>query len=415
MRVLWITSSFFPRVGDVPLLVEETIGRLADLCEVGLITKRGQWYPSDQPIAHFVVPEDPWDATRWPGAGAALRRLVGNFSPDIVHFGSAPSALCRSVLSGSIPAVATVHGDDFVNVDDAESEFEDEDEDGHGDRHGHGHGHGDRDGHWDGEGEGDEDLTGRIVESLDLCNCVLPVSSGAESLVRRWGVSAPMQVFVPGCDLEFYRPWPPLGLQARAAWNIPQAIPLILTVGPLIRRNGHLNVLEAIRMLPYPVHWVIAGEGPCLYELAAAVEKAHLSDRVSMVGDASDDDVLGLYNAADLFVFTPDEGRSQGRLSCGGFGLALLEAAACGKPVIASALAGCRDAVIDGGTGILVPPGAPDQLAAAMTRVLNDADLANALGTGGLELVRNSGGWARLARQYMHKYEEVLCANIPMR
>ncbi len=88
--------------------------------------------------------------------------------------------------------------------------------------------------------------------------------------------------------------------------------------------------------------------------------------------------------------------------------MVLHEAGACGKPVVSSALAGCQDAVIDGGTGILVPPGDPAPLSEALERVLTNAALAKSLGDGGLSLVRMSGGWARLARQNFEKYEELL-------
>ena len=55
MRVLWITGSFFPRIGGLELFIEKAIGSLSELCEVGLVTKSGQYYPGDQPITHFTL------------------------------------------------------------------------------------------------------------------------------------------------------------------------------------------------------------------------------------------------------------------------------------------------------------------------------------------------------------------------
>jgi glycosyltransferase involved in cell wall biosynthesis len=59
---------------------------------------------------------------------------------------------------------------------------------------------------------------------------------------------------------------------------------------------------------------------------------------------------------------------------------ALLEGAACGVPMVATDVPGCRDLVVDGETGLLVPPAAPAQLAAALLRLLNDADLRARMG-----------------------------------
>ena len=86
----------------------------------------------------------------------------------------------------------------------------------------------------------------------------------------------------------------------------------------------------------------------------------------------------------------------------------LHEAGACGKPVITSDISGCREAVIDGGTGILVPPADADALAQALAFVLTDVDARSSLGQGALEFVRASGGWRRLARQLMDEYMSVL-------
>jgi glycosyltransferase involved in cell wall biosynthesis len=376
MRVLWITGTLFPQIGGEQIFIEKTIGSLSDFCEVGLVTKLGQWYPGNKPIAHFAVgPRASSRTAAWQQIIEALDDIVLSFAPDIVHFGSAHSALCRVAIPEWMPTVATVHGNDLTGQQPSPA---------------------------------GEDPTPYIVDSLNACDSIFAVSSHTSSLVREWGVKTPVDVFTPGCDIDFFRPWPELGEQARIAWQIPADVPLILTVSRLAPRKGHLNVLEAIRRLPFRAHWVVVGEGSCGEELADAVRERRMQDQVSMLGGISDDDLLALYNACDVFVLTPEERRIRGWLDSEGFGLVLHEAGACGKPVIASALAGCRDAVIDGGTGILVPPSDPARLAQALELVLTSPALAKSLGAGGLSLVRISGGWSRLARQTFEKYEEIL-------
>src|SRR5580658_3441043 len=153
MRVLWITGSFFPRIGGLQLLIEKTIGGLSDFCEVGLVTKSGQWYPGDKPIAHFTVqqPKSANQAEGWRRMGLALQDVVSRFSPDIVHFGSARAASCRAVIPEGILTVATVHGNDLTDLR---------------------------------PGNHFEDQTGYIVESLNACDYICAVSNHTFSLVR---------------------------------------------------------------------------------------------------------------------------------------------------------------------------------------------------------------------------------------
>jgi len=377
IRALWITSAMFPRIGGIETYVEKTTSALTEHCDMGLVTRNGQWPRDGAPIAHFTVSEP---AARnqtevWRCMADALRGLIDRFEPDVVHFASARSASCRAIVPREVATVATVHGNDLTNLIPADQE---------------------------------EDPTPHVVESLSACDQILTCSEHASGLVREWGVSTPIDTFTLGCDLDFYRPWPALRPAARRQLKIPERAPMILTVSRLVPRKGHLTVLEAIRRLSFPAYWVVAGSGPCAPGILEATVEKGMVDRVRMVGAVSDETLLGLYNACDLFVLTPESQRLGPFLDSEGFGLVLQEAGACGKPVIGSAADGCQDAVIDGGTGLLVPPGDPQRLSEAMHAILTDPGLARALGENGLQLVTMSGGWPRLARQTFEAYEDLL-------
>ena len=376
-RVLWITSTCFPKIGGIELFVEKTIGGLADFCEIGVITRDGQWYPGNKPVIHFPLkkPQVDNEADAWHLMAHSLQNVIARFAPDVVHFGSAQSASCRSLIPPGVATFATVHGNDLTNLRPTRSE---------------------------------DDSTASIVESLNDCDYIFAVSSHTASLVRKWGVTSPLGVYTPGCDIDFYRPSPPLGRAARQTLRLAAGIPVVLTVSRLAPRKGHLNVLEAIQLLPFRAHWIVVGDGPCREELLSAVVERNMEDQVSLLGSVPDEDLLAYYNACDVFVLTPEERRMDTWLDSEGFGLVLHEAGACRKPVIASALAGCRDAVIDGGTGLLVPPSDPVALSQALQRILVDPGVAIRLGNGGLSLVQISGGWERFARQIFEKYEEIL-------
>jgi glycosyltransferase involved in cell wall biosynthesis len=89
------------------------------------------------------------------------------------------------------------------------------------------------------------------------------------------------------------------------------------------------------------------------------------------------------------------------------FGIVPLEAMACGVPVVATAVGGLVDTVVDGVTGIHVPPRSPEHLAAALRCLLDDRALRRRLGVAGARRARKYG-WPRIARATLGVYGEVL-------
>jgi glycosyltransferase involved in cell wall biosynthesis len=90
------------------------------------------------------------------------------------------------------------------------------------------------------------------------------------------------------------------------------------------------------------------------------------------------------------------------------FGLINLEAMACETPVVASAVGGILEVVEDGTTGYLVPPGRPDELAAALRRLLDDPGAARAMGKAGRRRVEERFSWAHVAARTEEVYAEAI-------
>ena len=93
--------------------------------------------------------------------------------------------------------------------------------------------------------------------------------------------------------------------------------------------------------------------------------------------------------------------RSRVGLDSEGYGLVYREAAACKRPAIAANIAGCREAVIHGRTGLLVPPDDAVALSRAMTTLLDDPSYAAELGASAYQHVRAAGGWDQTAAQLL--------------
>lgn len=172
---------------------------------------------------------------------------------------------------------------------------------------------------------------------------------------------------------------------------------VILTVGRLHPRKGQLFIIEALQALPAAQrdmieYWLVGSNSKENYEerLKEAASRSGLM--VRFLGRVPDDELARIYSQADVFAMTSIDHRH----SVEGFGLVYLEAAAHGLPVVAHAVGGVPEAVIDGVTGLLVPPADRGALGAAFSRLITDADLRRRLGAAGREWShRNS--WARSA------------------
>lgn len=162
---------------------------------------------------------------------------------------------------------------------------------------------------------------------------------------------------------------------------------VVLTVGRLHPRKGQLLTLQALQMLPAEVrrrleYWVVGGASKGNYEMllrAAAAEQPDLA--VRFFGNMPDEELAAVYEGADIFAMTSVNLQK----SVEGFGLVYLEAAAHGLPVVAHDVGGVAEAVVDGVTGLLVPPNRPAQLAAAFEKLIHDAELRQRLGAAGRE------------------------------
>jgi glycosyltransferase involved in cell wall biosynthesis len=183
----------------------------------------------------------------------------------------------------------------------------------------------------------------------------------------------------------------------------------LLSIGRLVPRKGVDTVIEAMRLIP-DAELIVAG-GPPAQELDHDPEVARLREiasktgvagRVRFVGRISHESVPAIMRSADVAVCVPWYEP---------FGMVALEAMACGLPLIASAVGGQCETVVDGLTGTLVPPREPRALATAANTLLDDSGLRSTYGLAGAERARARYDWARIAAETCAVYEEVVEAH----
>ncbi len=172
----------------------------------------------------------------------------------------------------------------------------------------------------------------------------------------------------------------------------------LVTVARLQEHKGMdtvIRALPAILARAPDVRYAVAGTGPDRERLERLVQELGLGDRVRFLGGVGDQDLPALYNLASVYV---GASRRAGRLGVEGFGISLVEASACGLPVVAGNSGGIPDAVRDGETGFLVPPEDPAAFADAICRVLADKAAAQRMGQAGRRAVETYFNWDRVVR-----------------
>ncbi|MFL6144576.1 MAG: glycosyltransferase [Labedaea sp.] len=176
----------------------------------------------------------------------------------------------------------------------------------------------------------------------------------------------------------------------------------LLSVGELVPRKGFSDLVDALPGLP-DTELVIAG-GPRADRVAQDPEAKRLLERAALLGVAGRLRLAGRVSHGDL----PAMLRSADVVAClpwyEPFGLVALEAMACGVPVVCSAVGGLKDTVVDGITGVHVPPRQPRALVPVLRRLLaNPAERAQ-LGAAGCDRARSRYTWDRVAQDTVRTY-----------
>jgi len=237
-------------------------------------------------------------------------------------------------------------------------------------------------------------LAERAVEAAAVVTCCSPNAAylrGAlpEALHER------VHVIHHGVDVETFSP---------PADRPPTTVPRVVSVGRLVEKKGFADLLDACarvagdgRAFTLDVY----GEGPLLGVLEARRDELGLTERVTFAGARVQADLLAELGAADLFALTPfvtDDGDRDGVPNV------LVEAMACGLPVVTTDAGGITDLVADGENGIVATPHDVENIASALARLVDSADERRRLGAAARQTVEDRfdlrGAAARLERLF---------------
>jgi glycosyltransferase involved in cell wall biosynthesis len=238
-------------------------------------------------------------------------------------------------------------------------------------------------------------LASRLVDGF------IAVSDEVKEVMVR--VIGPIQdsitVICNGVDIKRYQQ-PVNRVQVRSQLGLDAAARLIAVVGTFGEQKGHRYLVEAMcTIVPqFPdTHVLFVGDGVLRSELQDQVRRLRLDDHVHFLGNRHD--VPQLVAASDLFVLPS---------IWEGLAMALLEAMASGKPIVATEVSGTVQAMIPDKTGILVPPGDTRRLAQAIKLLLSDPARAQAMGAAAKQRVETEFSAQKQANEHLALYHRLL-------
>ncbi len=242
-----------------------------------------------------------------------------------------------------------------------------------------------------------------LAKSVDR---VIATTSAECRTLTRAGADAQRVSVVPcGVDLAAFGPDGP-------AWPTRTRPYRVVCVSRLVPRKGLADVIEAVAELPH-VELLIAGgppaglldDDPYARRLQALIDDSASGDRIHLLGAVDRGRIPSLLRSADLVACTPWYEP---------FGIVAVEAMACGIPVIASSVGGLAETVVDGGTGVLVPPRRPQSIRAAISALL--AQRTRRTGMGRAALTRASTyGWDEISARTLRLLEGLATDDRPRR
>jgi glycosyltransferase involved in cell wall biosynthesis len=252
------------------------------------------------------------------------------------------------------------------------------------------------------QGAADTSPPERVELERGLCRDVDQVVATCSDEVfelRRLGLPSDRASIVPcGVDTAMFTPRGPVAPRSDR--------PRLLVLGRLVERKGQDDAVRALTAVPSAELVVVGGPpvaeldaDPEVRRLRAVAADAGVADRLVFTGSVARADVPSWVRSADVVLAVPWYEP---------FGITPLEAMACGRPVVATAVGGLQDSVVDGVTGDLVPPRDPTALGEALAALLADDERRAAYGAAGVRRARSRYRWSRVVADTDAVYRQVL-------
>ena len=243
--------------------------------------------------------------------------------------------------------------------------------------------------------------------------CVTGCSSDLLERAQKHGLTPSRSRLIPyGVDTARFQPDRAVGLAQKNKLGIPVDAPVVLALGRLVYKKGFEYLVRAMPKLleeSPDLRVVIAGGGALEEELRHLSRDLGVESRLLLPGSIPWEETVRYLNLADVFV-VPSVHDREGNVD--GLPNTALEAMACGRPLVASRVAGIPEVVRDGENGLLVEEKDPGQLAEAIARLLGSPDLAQRFGEANRAKIEQELTWRSVAERFVEVYEQALAAGL---
>jgi len=236
---------------------------------------------------------------------------------------------------------------------------------------------------------------------LKHANKVITVSKETMKYVLKLGADkTKTSVIYNGVDTDYFRPVNKR--KSREKLGLPKNRKIILSVRRLVYKNGLDTLIESVPLLTrdHPdLLFLVAGKGPSRKLIEDRIKELGIDANIKLTGFVPDRLLPVYYDAADYFILPSASGE--------GLPLVLLEAMACGLPVIATTVGGTPEIIKHMKNGVLVPPRNPEAMAEALSKLLSEG-LGPALGEEARRIVENRLTWEENLRQLQDIYKKFI-------
>jgi glycosyltransferase involved in cell wall biosynthesis len=366
VKTLVVTNDFPPRQGGIQTFVAALLARRPPESLVVLASRSPGWEAHDRALPYPVARRPTSMLLPTPATARAATDLLRRHGCDTVFFGAAaPLGLLAPALraAGARRLVGATHGHEtgWVAL------------------------------------PGARQVMRRIAGGLDLLTYISEYTR--DRLAPALGDRTALAQLSPGVDVDLFTPAAD-GAAVRRRHGLGDA-PVVVCVSRLVPRKGQ-DVLVAAwpRVLArHPdARLLLVGGGPAEAALRRAVAAGGLGGSAVLTGPVPPAELPAHYAAGDVFAM-PCRTRRAG-LDVEGLGMVFLEAAACGRPVVAGTSGGAPEAVREGVTGHVVEPRSPEAVAGAISGLLDDPAKARAMGAAGRAWVVERWSWATIAATF---------------
>ncbi len=375
MNICMIMSTPFPPEEGIGNYVYGLSSKLINLGHKVTIITRGNLFKTRREFIDDICVIKPPFFPLYPFYiqfhGLFLNRIFKKMEEefDIVHIHSPLSPL----ISTSLPVIATIHTPMLIDTKKRTDETKD-------------------------IRARIEQLMGRYIsfhiemDLIERANKITTVANSVAMELREYGLnSKDVEVIGNGVDEKIFTP-----IKNKVDEKY------ILYSGRLDYRKGLFDLIESSKII-CPAHpeisFVITGKGILIDKLKRRVNESGLKKNFNFVGFVSREKLIQLYQQATIYVL-PSHYE--------GLPTVLLEAMACGCPVVATSVSGNLDVLTQGHDGILVPPKSPDKIAEAVLKLLDDEKMRNTLGINARNTIENRFTWSIISKKFLHFYNSLI-------